>query len=151
MRVRDALLVEGSSRFAILCYGIFPVGELDLAFETLRSRKVTLNSRIHRFLGEGWPNGLVLNEIFVTNPEDISCTIAGAMSSMFEVGGTCLASACMYDGAFGDYDDLFAPETASQVYAFSLSEGEPLIVLDTSVLTSREWGSIIAGAHKRLG
>lgn len=150
MQVHEALLVEGTSKFAILCYGIFPVDKLGPAFESLRSREELLGSRVHRFLGEGWPNGLVLNEVLVARQEDILCTTAVAMARMIEVA-TCLASTCMYDGAFGDYDDILAPEIASQTYAFCFSEGEPVIALDANVLTSREWGLIIANARKRLG
>jgi hypothetical protein len=150
MRVREALLVEGSSKFAILCYGIFPVSELELAFETLRLRGGAMGSRVHRFLSEDWPNGLVLNEVLVTRQEDIPRTTAEAMTRMFEVG-TCLGSVCMYDGAFAGYDDIFSPEIAPQTYAFSFAEGELVIALDASVLMSSEWGLIVAHARKRLG
>lgn len=150
MRVREALLVEGTSKFAILCYGIFPVGELELAFEKVRSREESMGSRVHRFLGDGWPNGLVLNEVLVTRQEDILSATAEALIRMFDIG-TCLASACMYDGAFGEYDDIFSSDIASQTYAFCFSDGEPVIALDTNVLDSEEWGSIVASARKRLG
>lgn len=150
MRVRETLLVEGTSKFAVLCYGIFPSGELEVAFETLRSREDSSCSGVHKFLGDGWPNGLILNEARIANQEAILCTITEAVVRMFEVG-TCLASVCMYDGAFGSYDDIFASETASQTYAFSFSEGELVIALDASVLKSGGWASIIAQARKRLG
>jgi hypothetical protein len=150
VQVREALLVEGASKFAILCYGIFPVDKLESALESLRSREELLNSRVHRFLGDGWPNGVVLDEILVARQEDIPLTTAEALLRMIEVD-TCLASVCMYDGAFGGYHDIFAPEIASQTYAFCFSEGEPAISLDTNVLESREWGSIVAHARERLG
>lgn len=150
MRVREALLVEGASRFAVLCYGVFPVGQSELAFESLQSRVESMGSRIHRLLGDDWPNGLVLSEILVERQEDIPRATVEALNRMMEVT-TCVASVCMYDGAFGGYSDLFAPEVASQTYAFCFSEGEPVINLDAKLLASREWGLIVADARTRLG
>lgn len=150
MRVREALLIEGSSKLAILCYGVFPVSNLESAFETLRSREESSGSRVHKLLGDGWPNGLVLNEVLIAPQEDILRTTAEVLIRMFEID-TCLASVCMYDGAFGGYDDIFAPEIAYQTYAFCFFEGEPVIALDQSVLMSSEWRSIVTHARQRLG
>jgi hypothetical protein len=108
-----------------------------------------MDSRVHRLVGDGWPNGLVLNEILVVRPEDLSRTVTEALARMSAVDA-CLASACMYDGAFGSYDDIFAPEVASQTYAFCFSEGEPVIALDADLLSSGEWALIVARARKRL-
>lgn len=145
MKVRDALLIEGSSKCAILCYGIFPATELDRAFETMKAE----DGKIHKFLGVRWPSGLILNETYIEQERDFTQVISNLMAGMFEVG-PCLAALCMYDGAFGSFEDIFAPHAASQTYAFCFSQYEPAIILDTSLLESQEWNSIIAGCRQRF-
>jgi len=150
VQIHEALLIEGKSKFGILCYGVFARGELESAYKKLSLKAESMDSRVHRFLSEDWPNGVLLNEVLVPQAEDIPRIAAEALTQMFKVG-TCLAAVCMYDGAFGSYDDIFAPGIASQTYAFCLSHGEPVIVLDSGVIASTEWTAIIAGARERLG
>mgnify|MGYP003338752823 CR=1 FL=1 len=149
MRVHDALLVEGTTKFAILCYGIFRFGELDSAFGALSSTVDPTDSRIYKFVDDDWPNGLVLCEVLVTPEDDVLLATGRTLTRMMELE-SCLAAACMYDGAFGTYDDLLAPEFAPQTYAFCLSAGEPIINFDSSVLASEEWALIVAAARQRL-
>lgn len=149
MRVRETLLLEGGLGFGILCYGVFSVGELDKVFERLRLKQTELVSNIHKFIDEEWPNGLLLIEVVVTDEEDVARVILEAMIQMFEVG-SCVASFCMYDGAFGDYADIFSEDIASQIYAFSFVGGEPVVALDANILAANEWGSLIAGARRKL-
>ena len=111
MRVHDALLVEGTTKFAILCYGIFRFGELDSAFGALSSTVDPTDSRIYKFVDDDWPNGLVLCEVLVTPEDDVLLATGRTLTRMMELE-SCLAAACMYDGAFGTYDDLLAPEFA---------------------------------------
>jgi hypothetical protein len=56
----------------------------------------------------------------------------------------------MYDGAFGEYDDIFTKDIAPQTYAFCFSERELVICLDSSVLDSKAWSLIVENARKRL-
>jgi hypothetical protein len=150
MRVRDAIRIDGSSKFAILCYGVFAVSKLDLAFEALRTRMASSNGQVHRLLGDGWPNGLLLHEFVVEDERRIAGGAVDALSSMVTTD-SCRSAVCMYDGAFGTYDDIFSPDVASQTYGFCLPGAEPVLVLDEHILRSREWGSIVAQVRPRLG
>ncbi|VWX56024.1 hypothetical protein VARIO8X_110082 [Burkholderiales bacterium 8X] len=57
---------------------------------------------------------------------------------------------CMYDAAFGEYRNIFAPEIASQTYAFCFKGCDPVIALDEEVLSSVQWGEIVASTRTRF-
>jgi hypothetical protein len=149
MRVRDALLIEGTSRFAILCYAIVPMPKLSAASESLRLSARASNSRIHKLVDETWPNGVLLGEFYLDDERHIATTVASVCQQMFDVASP-LAVWCMYDGAFGTYDDIFSEESASQTYAFCFHRGEPVVVLDERFLASAEWSAIIADCRSRF-
>jgi hypothetical protein len=149
MRFREALLIEGGTNSAVLCYGVFAPPALDAAFETQRLQNVAPRSTLHRLLDDGWPIVLLLNEIVVASEEGIVGVVLEAMNRMLSLD-RCAAAVCMYDGAFGSYGDVFGPDTAFQTYAFAFSKTEPELALDSSLLASDEWCSIIAQCRRRL-
>lgn len=149
MQVLEALSIEGTSRFAVLCYGVFRIHEQNAAFELMHHNSEPDNSRVHLLLNEEWPNGILLIETWVENEIDIQSTIVSSMNKMFD-SGSCMAAICMYDGAFSSYDDIFCPRIASQIYAFCMSKGKYVISLDTDLLYSMEWHSIISRFRKRI-
>jgi hypothetical protein len=149
MRVCDALLVEGTTKYSVLCYGVFPLSELDSAFDVLNSIPNLADSHIYKFQDHEWPNGLVLYEVLAAQEEDVPVVTIDALAKMMKIA-SCLGAACMYDGAFGAYADIFAPESADQTYAFCLSAGAPVLNFEPSILASKEWELIIASARRRI-
>ncbi|MEZ5610449.1 MAG: hypothetical protein R3E45_08440 [Rhodocyclaceae bacterium] len=149
MEVFDALSVEGSKNYSVLCYGLFSTASLQAAFEALWVVENRSKSKIHRLIFEEWPNGILLNEVEASSGEDVPSTILLALDRMFD-SGPCLAAFCMYDGAFGTYDDIFSPEVADQIYAFCFAKGQQIVNLDSVFLSTREWASVIALCNKRL-
>jgi hypothetical protein len=149
MRVRDALLIEGTSRFSILCYAIVPTPKLSAASESLRLATRAAGSRVHKLIGETWPNGVLLGEFCVEDEKHIAATVTTALVQMFDVVSP-LVAWCMYDGAFGTYDDIFSEESASQTYAFCFCRSEPVVALDDRLLASAEWITIIGDCRRRL-
>jgi hypothetical protein len=152
MRVRDALLIEGTTRFSILCYGIVVRPKLDAAYEALRlATRATRasSSQVHKLLDETWPNAVLLRELYLDDENAIPSAVTTTLSQMFDVAAP-IAAVCMYDGAFGSYDDLFAEETASQTYAYCFAHGEPILALDAQILSSKEWRALIADCRARL-
>lgn len=149
MKVQEALKIDGSTKSAILCYGVFLSEELDVAFEALKLDCAGVNARIFKLLDDEWPNGVLLQELFISNDDYLLPAIVEAMSRMFSESG-CVATICMYDAAFGTYDDILAPESSSQTYAFAFAGDEPTVVLDSEILVSEEWASMLACARGRL-
>jgi hypothetical protein len=146
MRVSEALSVEGTSRFVVLCYGVFPMPGADLKCNALRKAGLT----IHKLRDDSWPNCVLVNEVSVFAECDISNAVSAALTQMFD-DDQCLAALCMYDGAFGGYGDLFAPAIASQIYAFALSKGSHVINLDEDLLSSSEWSLMVDKCSQRFG
>lgn len=145
MRVRDALLVEGTSQFVIHCYGVYPLSESEVVYQAMRTAK----SVVYKFVDDGWPNCVLLSETMVVTEDKILSAISAALTLMIEAE-QCLAAVCMYDGAFGSYDDIFGPVVADQTYAFCFSKGEQVVNLDADLLSSKEWASVIARCRHRL-
>jgi len=148
MKVIDALRIEGTPNFGVLCYGIFSTSNLDSAFHAFLSAEVSPTSKIHKLIAEQSQNGAILNEIVVAAEVDVPVVISEAINRMFDVG-PCLFVVCMYDGAFGGYDDLFSSVLANQTYAFCFAKGEQIVNLDADILSSKEWETIIALCRKR--
>ncbi len=149
MRVRDALLIEGTSRFSILCYAIVPTPKLGAASESLRLATRASNYRVHKLVDETWPNGVLLGEFYVDDEKHIAAAVTTALVQMFDVASP-LVAWCMYDGAFGTYDDIFSEESASQTYAFCFRSSEPVVALDDQLLASAGWLAIVDDCRKRL-
>jgi len=150
MKIREALSIEGSSKLAILCYGVFSTTELDAAFRSLSQQPMDKDSQIYRLFDQDWPNGVLLRESIASTDTNIAWLACDAMNRMFEAG-QCAAAVCMYDGAFGTYDDIFATEIAPQIYGFSLCAGESVVALDSHLLVSDAWKSVIEHCRHRLG
>ena len=149
MKVYDALLVEGTSNFCILCYGIFSASELDFAVDTFGQQYSSEGSHFYKFLDEGWPNGLLLCETLVTREEDIPGIITRVLLRNFEVA-QCRGAICLYDGAFSTYDDIFSDSVASQTYGFCFRDSQTVVALDANLLASEEWRSVIRHSRRRL-
>ncbi|MBN8214960.1 MAG: hypothetical protein J0M09_18700 [Xanthomonadales bacterium] len=149
MQVQEALLIEGTSKFGILCYGIFRPSELDSAYQAISLLAKPEQHEIHTLFDDQWPNFVLLIETFVESFDDIQKVISNTFSCMFQ-SGNCLAALCMYDGGFFGYDDIFGYSVANQTYAFCFSKDHSLINLDADCLSSSEWASIIIRCRKRL-
>jgi hypothetical protein len=149
MQVHEALLVEGTSRFEILCYGIFQARDFDVLLREASIDKRQIDSAQHVFFERSWSNCVLLIEVSTENSQDIQSLIASSLSNMF-LSGSCLAALCMYDGAFGGIDEIFSPSLAGQTYAFCFSAGNPVINLDADVLSSSEWTSVVDRCRNRL-
>jgi hypothetical protein len=149
MRFSDALLVEGTSIFSVLCYGVFPINHYEAAFESAKRMPIIKDCKIYKFLDEGWQNGLVLMEFGLKREEDIVETIRSSTIQMFEMG-SCKAVSFMYDGAFGSYSDIFSEQLASQTYAFSFSREGLVFNSDPDLLERQEWGLVLRYARGRL-
>jgi hypothetical protein len=149
MQAIDALRIEGTTHFGVLCYGVFSLSDLDIAHHGLLSSKIVPASKVYKLFAEQWPNGILLNEILVSEATDIPAVISTAISQMFDVG-FCLFVVCMYDGAFGSYSDFFSSVLANQTYAFCFTRGQQVVNLDANLLLSKEWASIMSVCRKRL-
>jgi hypothetical protein len=82
MKIRDALLIEGTSNLGILCYGVFDAAHLDDAAVTFNQITDSDISEVHPLIDEGWPNALLLNEIIVSNADDIDKIVSKAFGQM---------------------------------------------------------------------
>lgn len=145
MRIKDALLVEGTSNAEILCYGLFQHTDADTAYQHLQDG----GARTRLLVDDGWPQSLLLSETMIDSEEKIPAAVLAVLDQMFEVG-KCLAAVCLYDGAFGSFDDFLGAPVADQTYAFCFSDGEPVVNLDPSLLKSEEWAAVIAKCRGRL-
>ena len=149
MHVQEALLVEGTSGFSILCYGIFRPSDLDMDCPEAGFFEKPQNSQIHLLFDDQWPNCVLLMETLEENVEDIQNSISNSFSCMFK-SGNCLAALCIYDGGFFEYKDIFGSSAADQTYAFCFSEDHHVVNLDAELLSSKEWALIINRCRKRL-
>ena len=146
--MRQALSIDGTENSAVLCYGVFSAADLDSALEALRSKCADSGVKVFKLMDDGWPNGVLLSEATLSSDAGILIEVTEAMSRMFKVG-RCVLAVCMYDAAFGEYDDILASSTASQTYAFAIASHEPVIALDENVLASQAWTSLIREARHR--
>jgi hypothetical protein len=149
MRTQDALRVEGTSRFEVLCYGVFRPSDLDVISHASGVVDNSIVSSTYAFFEEEWPCCVLLMEATTTNSQDIEGIVASVFSSMFQ-SGRCLAAFCLYDGAFGGDDAIFSPALAEQTYAFCFSEGQHIVNFDEDSLSSEEWKRIIEKCRLRL-
>ena len=71
MKAHQALLVEGTAKFSILCYGLFRFSEANSAVEKQRRAMSGGESRVSQLGDHTWPNAVVLSEIHVGDERDI--------------------------------------------------------------------------------
>ena len=145
MRYSEALLVEGTSRVVILCYGVVPRELANEKFDLLRRSGL----KTYKILEENWPNCVLLSEVSVSEESNISAAISDSLRQMLD-GNQCIVALCIYDGAFGGYEDLFAAAIANQIYAFAFENGSHVINLDENFLESTEWASIVKLCFQRF-
>lgn len=100
-------------------------------------------------MADQWPNGVLLVEETFDDATRIPFVILAVFSKMFDAG-PCLSALCMYDGAFGNYEGIFSESVADQTYAFCFAKHQHVISLDSDILSSREWSSVIALCRERL-
>jgi len=146
----DALSIEGTSSYGVLCYGIFPSAELESAHHNMLSLEGRSTFKIYKLMDEQWPNGLLLVEVRVSEGTQVPGAILSTLSKMFEVG-PCLCSVCMFEGVFSSYEDIFSATIADQTYAFCFQKNQPVFALDSVFLASKEWKAVIVGCRERLG
>lgn len=148
MDLLNALPEEGTSHYLILCYSVFPVSEVDLAYKKID--KEFPNENHYKLHEDSWPYAIILSEFRQTVAPDIISTITNLLTKSFQAGD-CKASLCMLDGAFINYDDLFSPAIASQIYAFCVRPNEPVIAMDNTVRSGDDWRAIIAKQRQYVG
>lgn len=149
MRVHEALLVEGTSRFDILCYGVFRATDLESVSHAFGIEENSNDATTHMLFEEDWPYCVLLIEASTNNIREIQSAVMSSFSRMF-MPGNCLTALCMYDGAFGGIDDIFSDVLAEQIYAFCFSEGDHVVNFDEKLISSNEWKLVVAGCRKRL-
>lgn len=149
MKVLEALGVDGKSGYGVLCYGVFPLGEFDGEYERLKRECRGSRWHVFRLFEDEWSRGVLLVESYVESVSGIIPDVLDGLEKMHS-SDVCLAALCMYDASFPGYDDLFLPETASQTYAFCAVKGEPVIVMDSSVIASDEWRGLVSACRRRV-
>lgn len=149
MQVLDALRVEGTSHYEILCYGIYPRASLDQLHRSMQANASDLGALAYSLLSDDWPHGVLLLEAKVTTGTEVAGLVFRMLLRMFEVG-SCSGALCMYDGAFSSCEDLFSTSLAGQTYAFCLEIDGPVLSLDSTVLSSDEWRSLIGRCRRRV-
>jgi hypothetical protein len=149
LKILEALGVEGKEGYEVHCYGVFSLGELDSEYERLKRECRGSRWHVFRLLGDEWSHGVLLVENYVDKVTGVIPDVLEGFERMHS-SSACLAALCMYDTAFAGYDGLFLPETASQVYAFCLVKGEPVIVMDSTVIVSDEWRALVSACRQKL-
>jgi hypothetical protein len=149
MNIRDALMIEGTSKLGILCYGVFPKGDIDHAVATLTSKSPAPEKEIFALDADEWPNALLLRDVTAPHDSDLAQLVAEAFDQMFEPN-SCQAAVCLYDGAFFSYEDILGQDVADQTYAYRM-RGETMDFAGRSdVLKSADWSMRIATAREKL-
>ena len=106
-----------------------------------------MNGYVFRLFDDAWSRGVLLVESYVENVTGIIPDVLDGFERMHS-SDVCLAALCMYDASFPGYDGLFLPETASETYAFCVVKGEPVIVMDSTVIASDEWRRLVSAYRK---
>jgi hypothetical protein len=149
MNIRDALTIEGTSKLGILCYGVFPKADLDHAVAMLTTMAKGPEQEIFALDADEWPNAILLRDVTAPHDSDLAQLVTEAFDHMF-AAKSCLAAACLYDGAFFSYEDILGPDAADQTYAYQIA-GQAINFAGTSeVMKSGEWSIRIAAAHVEL-
>jgi hypothetical protein len=148
LRVVEALGVDGKSGYGVLCYGVFPLGELDGEHERLERECRGSRWSVFKLFDDEWSHGVLLVESYAESVSGIIPDVLDGFERM-HASDVCLAALCMYDASFPGYDGLFLPETASETYAFCVVKGEPVIAMDSTVLASDEWRGLVGACRRR--
>ncbi|MEA9590131.1 hypothetical protein VC279_23745 [Xanthomonas sp. WHRI 10064A] len=118
MNFSDYVEIEGTELSSILCYGVFPPKYLDKIDVDLN----IINSdfqRNYKLSDPEWPCGILLTEFQLVDFKYFGGQVCESLSAMFDTG-PCLGAACMYDGAFMDYTDIFSNEFSNRFMHFLL-------------------------------
>jgi hypothetical protein len=147
MKIGEILSIDGTSNISILCYGVFRASQMDIIFDYCSRNYSEPKSRYYKLMDEDWPNGIILNEIITSNESEIYIYAYEALMRMMSFD-ECIAGACMYDGAFGDYKDFLSPNISSSIYAICIQDLAPVVALDLNILSSPEWTSVISYVYR---
>ncbi|MBO9740872.1 hypothetical protein J7432_18145 [Xanthomonas axonopodis pv. begoniae] len=149
MNFTDYVSIEGTKLSSVLCYGLFAPGHISSINIDLNKNVSEPIQKIYKLLDPKWPYGIFLTEVKLNNFNDFCGQVYKSLSAMFNVG-PCIGAACMYDGAFMDYTDIFSDEVSDQTYAFAFDSNSIVINFDLQLLSSEEWKKIIASCREKV-
>ena len=145
MRIHESLLIEGTSNFSILCYGLFISSDLEKAYSSAKEFKCN----VHKLVDSDWDQGFILAETIVEDYSRVFDKVYSSLKKMISIEG-CFVAVCMYDGAFGGVKYLFDDSFSDQTYAFCFPGRDSVICLDEYIISSEEWSSVISRCRKSL-
>lgn len=148
MKLDEALRVEGTDRYEILCYLLFPAGTIDIAVDRCRRAFSGSQFRTAALQRDGWPNEVVLVEVTLHDAALIPPVTLDCVHRALTVA-SCRGAVCMLDGAFCSYEDIFSSKVADQTYAFCVEPYSGVLCISTAVRASSGWRSIIE-EHQRI-
>lgn len=148
MSFYQILQVEGGSGGRVLCYGMFPFIDGDVAYERAAEVAVVLGCEVFKFCFEEQGSCLVMFEAVLSDGE-IGSFVISALDEFFALGH-CLGAFCLFDGAFVDYSDIFNGDVSGQMYALCLEQGGGVVNMDVTFLRSTAWAEIVAVFQDRL-
>ena len=148
MKLYELLRVEGTDRYEVICFLLFPAGSIGTAVEACRRAIDTSMYQVTGLSSDGWPNEVVVVEATFYDPELVPRLTLDSIDRAFAVNG-CRAAVCMLDGAFCEYDDIFSPAVANLTYAFCVELGSAVFCASGTVRAAEGWRSIIV-EHQRL-
>lgn len=152
LSVADVLRVEGTDKYEVLSYLLFPAG-LDMTTAVADCRSVLggpSETTLSSLVSDSWRAEIVVAERTLTDSASIPKSVIDVLQKALRCSG-CLGAVCMFDGAFFSFDDLLSADMAEQTYAFAFREGAEVICMSTDVLTSSGWGRIVQGQREALG
>lgn len=149
MDLRGSLQVMGTSIFRVICYGVFLRDGQAAAFQKLSAQIDMNTTKVFQIFDCDWPHRVNMIERELAIEGDLPSVVLMSTRQMINVDG-CKVAICMFDGAFGQFSDLLSPDNASQTYSFCFPGSDPVVCLDTSVIASGGWRSIVADARDRL-
>lgn len=142
IRLHEALRVEGTDRYEILCYLLFPAGKLEQCVAACRRRFSGSEFEVTGLLSEGWPQEIVLVETRLKEPGAIPAAILSCIHEAIRVE-ECRAALCMLDGGFFTYADIFSAELADQTYAFCSEPESGVLCISAAMRATVGWKSMI--------
>ncbi len=142
MNLHELLRVEGTDRYEILCYLLFPPVGADMAVKACRRAFAAANCEVTELLSDGWPNEVVLVEVAFEDPRLTARLTLQTVQRALTVNG-CRAAVCMFDGVFYGYEAIFSQEFADQTYAFCLDADSGVFCGSGSLRATEGWKAII--------
>lgn len=152
LTVADVLHVEGTDRFEVLSYLIFPA-RADMVSAVATCNNVfgeRLDTTVCHLASSSWPAELVLVETALRDARSIPGCVTEVLQDALGSTG-CTGAVCMFDGAFFSFDDLLSSDKAEQTYAFSFNAGAEVVCMSTEVLASPEWTEVVRARRRALG